>query len=357
MSRVKLSWLLAASLILTVFLGYNNYILQAENLRLKTEIQKISELQNALEAKYAELRSMHDRLFDNYNALNQSFSMLQLNYTTILLDYGETLTKYASLAVAHDLLNQTYNMLLSEHEKTLESYEDLTATYYSLNQTFNLLFQNYTALLSDYQRALADYVEVAVAYASLNQTYTTLLENYTLLKQDYMRLEQGAANYRVLLSEYQELTQRYQSLLANYTLLKKEYEELYFVLYKPLLLKDKVVPTVEELKQWLAEDKTNELSYKLPDFVCGDYAVMLHMHAKLKRWDMGVVAVIGKLSDGKEFNHAFNAIICKEGLRYVEPQNDQVFSAPIDVGFWYDHPGFGRVYVQEFIIVVLYDNA
>ena len=313
-----LSILLAASLVLAAFLGYNNYVLQSENLRLKGEIQDLSESQNALEVKYAELHDMHRMLLDEYKALNQShyrlnetFYTFVQNYTALSAEYKKTLTNYANLVIAHDMLNQTCNTLSSAYQKTL-----------------------------------ADYVDLTIAYASLNQTYYALLENYT-------QLEKEVANYTVLLSEYQELTQRYQSLLANYTLLKDEYDGLYFALYEPLLSRDKVIPTISELEQWLSEDKTDELNYTFPDFVCGDYAVMLHMHAKMKHWDMGVVAVLGSLG-GSEFNHAFNAIICQEGLVYVEPQNDQVFRIESNP---YYHPGFGQVYVNEFILVILYGSA
>jgi len=313
-----LSILLAASLALAAFLGYNNYVLQSENLRLKGEIQDLSESQNALEVKYAELHDMHRMLLDEYKALNQSYYRLNetfytfvQNYTALSAEYKKTLTNYANLVIAHDMLNQTCNTLSSAYQKTL-----------------------------------ADYVDLTIAYASLNQTYYALLENYT-------QLEKEVANYTVLLSEYQELTQRYQSLLANYTLLKDEYDGLYFALYEPLLSRDKVIPTISELEQWLSEDKTDELNYTFPDFVCGDYAVMLHMHAKMKHWDMGVVAVLGSLG-GSEFNHAFNAIICQEGLVYVEPQNDQVFRIESNP---YYHPGFGQVYVNEFILVILYGSA
>jgi hypothetical protein len=69
---------------------------------------------------------------------------------------------------------------------------------------------------------------------------------------------------------------------------------------------------------------------------------------------MGVVAVLGTKADGSKFNHAFNAIRCKEGLVYVEPQNDQIFYGPITEGQWYYHPGFGLIHVDLFIVVVLY---
>ncbi|MGB9853776.1 MAG: hypothetical protein ACPLRY_03095 [Candidatus Bathyarchaeales archaeon] len=320
-----LSILLAASLVLAAFLGYNNYVLQSENLRLKAEIQDLSESQNVLKAEYAELQDMHQMLLEEYKALNQSYYRL-----------NETLHTFM----------QNYTVLSAEYKKTITNYTNLVFAHDALNQTCNTLTQNYTALSAAYQKALADYIDLTVAYASLNQTYYALMENYT-------QLEQEAANYTVLLSEYQELNQRYQSLLANYTQLKSEYDEFYFALYEPLLSTDKVKPTISELEQWLAEDKTDELNYTYPDFVCGDYAVMLHMHAKLKRWDMGVVAVLGSLG-GSEFNHAFNAIICQEGLVYVEPQNDQVFHINSNP---YYHPGFGQVYINEFIVVILYDNT
>ena len=234
---------------------------------------------------------------------------------------------------------QNYTVLSAEYKKTLTNYANLVVAYDMLNQTFN-------TLSSAYQKALADYVDLTIAYESLNQTCYALLENYT-------RLEQEAANYTVLLSEYQELTQRYQSLLANYTLLKDEYDGLYFALYEPLLSGYKVTPTISELEQWLSEDKTDELNYTSPDFVCGDYAVMLHMHAKMKHWDTGVVAVLGSLG-GSEFNHAFNAIICQEDLVYVEPQNDQFLRIESNP---YYHPRFGQVYVNKFIVVIIYGSA
>ncbi|MCS7115158.1 MAG: hypothetical protein RMJ15_06555 [Nitrososphaerota archaeon] len=293
-----LSVLSAASLILAAFLGCSSYALHAENSRLKSELQSLGMLHQTLKAEYAGLRSAYDELFDDYSLLNQSYHGLSLEYV-------------------------------------------------SLNQTFYALMHNYTELSLGHQKLLSSYVELTVTYGALNQTYHELLQNYT-------KLEREAAGYTALLSEYEGLIQIYQSLLANYTELKEKYDAFYAALYKPLLSGDKVVPTTEELKRWLTEDKTDEIEYKEPDFVCGDYAVMLHMHAKAKGWDMGVVAILGKLGL-KPFTHVFNAIICREGLVYIEPQNDEVFNGPIREEYY--HPGFGWVHVEKLIVVVLYDGA
>lgn len=298
MAKLLLVPLLALS-ILIAFFGYNYYAFQAENLRLKTELQSLDESYQTLEAEYTDLQGKYQILSASFNLLNQSYYMLDANYAY-------------------------------------------------LNQSYYTLLQNYTRLSIEYQGVLTNYVNLMITYNSLNETYYSLLQNYA-------ELEQKTSNYTELLSQHQALTQNYQALLQNYTQLKNEYDALFVAFYKPLPSNDKVAPTVDELRQWLAEDKTNEINYTYPDFVCGDYAVMLHLHAKLNRWDVGVVGVLGNLSDG-EFNHAFNAIICQEGLRYIEPQNDEIFEATIDNGLQYNHPGFGQVYVREFTIIILYTS-
>lgn len=292
MSRVKvLSFLFLASLVLVAFLSYSIYVLQAENSKLKSELQSLRGTYEALKAEYSKLNESYSLLFHKYGILNQS--------------------------------------------------------YYRLNQTYYTLIRDYTEISLEYQKALSNYIELAVSYGTLNRTYYELLENYT-------RLERQVEGYTTLLNEYEKLSQIYQLLMSNYTQLKESYDAVYAAFYKPLPSEEKVVPKVDELRQWLKEDKTDGTAYNEPDFVCGDYAVMLHLHAKVNRWDIGIVAVLGKL-DGKNFNHVFNAMICQEGLVYVEPQNDEVFYGPI--GTVYYHPGFGRIEVKDLIVIVLYDSA
>ncbi|MCS7124342.1 MAG: hypothetical protein NZ932_02860 [Candidatus Bathyarchaeota archaeon] len=235
----------------------------------------------------------------------------------------------------------------SEFRELESQYRQLLEMNSALNMSYAVLEHNYTRLSGDFERLMADYVELAVAYAALNKTYAVLLQNYTVLKQqveDVLELQ----------SKYEDLLGEYQTLLANYTALKVAYGEACFVVYRPLWSNETIKPSISELMQWLMEDDTDSLPYSKWDFVCGDFAVMLSMRAKMKHWDMGIVAVLGRDAYGNEFNHAFNAIRCVEGLVYVEPQNDQVFYGPISEGQWYNHPGFGRIYVETFIIVVLY---
>ncbi|MEM3618252.1 MAG: hypothetical protein QXK47_04160 [Candidatus Bathyarchaeia archaeon] len=290
--------LLIASVFTSCLLAYENSLLKSDVATLRDRLESLEGQHNRLLGEYEALLAAHQRLLEEEAALNRSYSLLQTNHT-----------------------------------KLLAGYAGLEAAYADLNST--------------YAKLLADYVSLTVAYASLNSTYAELLKNYTALQQQAQGCIELQSRYEALLSEYQ-------TLQANYSALSAAYNKLYFAVYKPLYSNETATPTLSELKQWLAEDKTNEIPYTYPDFICGDFAVMLSIHAKMERWDMGIVAVIGRDASGNEFDHAFNTIRTVEGLVYVEPQNDQVFYGPISEGAWYSHPGFGKIYVETFIIVVPY---
>jgi len=271
-----------------------------------------------------------------------------LAYSILILIIGFLLLENLNLKNENEKINQLYNTTLRENIELKKNYNDLLKSYIILNESynnilisysnlskeFNLLYENYSNISKSYEEIYSNYIE-------LNNSYSNLKKNYDLIYNDYN-------NTKIKL---EEISKNYEILLINYTNIKKEYEKLYSVFYEPL--KNKTIPTLDELKKWLAEDKTNEIPYSYPDFVCGDYAFMLSLHAKLNNWDMGIVIVIGKLN-GKDFEHAFNAILCKEGLYYIEPQNDEVFQADIQPGLKYYHPGFGEIYVMEYYVVILY---
>ena len=185
-------------------------------------------------------------------------------------------------------------------------------------------------------------------YATLQGVHNQLNANYEGLEQDYHSLD---AKYNDLSIQYNNLNEEYQTIFADY-------DALWNVFNNPLL--DKKVPTVEESEQWLSEDKTDEIQYDYPNFICGDFAVMLSQHAKLKNWDMGIVTVYGYDENYESYGHAFNAIITTEGHRYVEPQDDYFWrfkdGLPILENRWNE---IGRdrtnIYVEECKIVVRYE--
>ncbi|MEM2588741.1 MAG: hypothetical protein QXK93_00685 [Candidatus Bathyarchaeia archaeon] len=297
-------------ILISTVLAYENWSLQNVLNATKEALEEETSRCKALEASITQLLEDYDKIASDYQKVwNEKLALLE-DYATLQQDYAYLLSNYSMLQSNYTALNENYSRLSMELENLME-----------------------------------DYVELTVAYARLNDTYTALLQNYTVLL---------SYNLSELQSKYETLLGQYQVLEANYSALKEAYSQVCFAIYSPLWANETVTPSISELSQWLEEDDTDRLPYSMWDFVCGDFSVMLSMRAKLKRWDMGIVAVLGRDAQGNEFNHAFNAIKCKEGLVYVEPQNDEIFYGPIYEGGWYNHPGFGMVYVDLFIIVVLY---
>jgi len=150
---------------------------------------------------------------------------------------------------------------------------------------------------------------------SLERELSSLEVEYDVLQTHYKNLEK----------QYEDLDRKYEELFSDYDWV--EWVRTYFF-DRPLTQKE--VPSISNVRAWLSSDRTDRFGYTDPDFVCGDFAVMLAIHARAKHWDMGVIAVLGYETETyKEFNHALNAIITMEGLIYVEPQADDVW--------WYEN--------------------
>jgi len=186
----------------------------------------------------------------------------------------------------------------------------------------------------------------------LNNKYNRLQSSYSQLSADYQSLQE---NHRGLNAVYNNLNERYEDLNEQYQDLFADYDTLWHIFNEPIANKE--VPTIEELQQWLSDDKTDEIQYDYSNFICGDFSVMLSQHAKLENWDMGIVLVYGYDENYKSYSHAFNAIITTEGLRYVEPQDDYFWrfsdGLPILENRW---NAIGRdrtnIYVEEYIEIL-----
>ena len=158
------------------------------------------------------------------------------------------------------------------------------------------------------------YLDLNNKYKNLQLEHTKLQGSYNQLHIDFNDLNSRYSNLNI---QYNELNIQYQSLFADYDTLSN-------VFNKPLSYE--LIPNAYELNQWLFSDNTDTISYSLPNFICGDFAVMLSQHAKLKHWDMGIVSIYGyNVYTSESYAHAINIIYTQEGLVYIEPQNDQVW--------------------------------
>lgn len=272
--------------------------------------------------------------------MNRNSISIVLAYIVLGSVLGLSGYLYFDLDNEHNILQSNYHGLESDYQTLNNTHRILVNNYAQLNQTHHSLLNNYTQLNQTHQTLVSEYNE-------LSASYRTLADNHTELKQDYDELSN---NYTILAQDYTDLSNEYESLFTDYDALQEAFNE-------PLSHGE--TPSTHELEQWLAIDETDELRYIIPDFVCGDFAVMLSLHAKMKHWDMGVVGVLGYTKSSEPFAHAFNAIICDEGLVYVEPQTDEVwwndYHEEITEENWWEFPDFGDIYVEEYVVLVWYD--
>ena len=184
-------------------------------------------------------------------------------------------------------------------------------------------------LKTDLDTAIKEKDALEINLRDLQSEITKLEKEKDSLEQETSSLE---LKYNVLETHYKNLQTRYEDLDRKYEELFSDYDWVKWVLTdffdRPLVQKE--VPSTSNVRAWLSSDRTDRFRYAAPDFVCGDFAVMLAIHTRAKHWDMGVIAIWGYETETyKEFNHAFNAIITKAGLIYVEPQTDEVW--------WYEN--------------------
>lgn len=101
------------------------------------------------------------------------------------------------------------------------------------------------------------------------------------------------------------------------------------------------VPRISEIIIWLATDETNEITYRVDLWMCGEYSTELVVSAKDENWKIYVVIMYYSYHNDAGYNvrtpsgdygHAFNMIYCTDGdgdgeldIWYIEPQSDRVW--------------------------------
>ncbi len=90
---------------------------------------------------------------------------------------------------------------------------------------------------------------------------------------------------------------------------------------------DEIYKTVSlsSLKRIIDEDKTDLLKYIKETFDCENFAELFKSRMALN-YGINAVGQVMNYSGG----HAFNIIICTDGVFILEPQSDKLYSAPFD---------------------------
>ncbi|MFA5056091.1 MAG: hypothetical protein WC562_07975 [Dehalococcoidia bacterium] len=85
-------------------------------------------------------------------------------------------------------------------------------------------------------------------------------------------------------------------------------------------------PSYAELIGFLATDKTNEITYSFPDFVCLQFSLTLRENANKQGWRCAFVETNSVLIGSSGYNsHAISAFNTTDrGIIYIDPQTDRI---------------------------------
>lgn len=276
-------FVVSLSLLLVGSYERNSYL----TTRLETLGAELSDLRgrfDELEVEHEDLMSSHSQLNERYNELSDSHAALELEHGNLERSHGQLQINYEQLKLDHE-------SLLGEHE--------------SLRTDYNSLSADYEGLQSEYNSLNADHKDLQWKYNRLYTSHGDLMTSYEALKTAYEGLQ----------TEYDELKAK-----------------------KGLVLKS---PTLEELKVFLREDRTDKHLYldeETHEYLCIDFAIDLRRSAMKRGYNVSWVSVYYKAPDGESYAHALNAAYLADGaLVFIEPQTDELYY-DIRVGgqmYWY----------------------
>lgn len=178
--------------------------------------------------------------------------------------------------------------------------------YYSdTQQTIEVLNSMLYKLEKDHQNLLKNYTLLLNRYANLSENFNQTLEELSSVKKN--------------LSEYKE---KYIKLMEDYDILLEEYNEA----QKELegwehSGKIRKYVDLDEIREFLEFDDTDEMEYDAEDWNCVDYTNLLIR----KLMERGIFACKTKLVFEDDSAHAIVAIETEPGrLYYIEPQLDRI---------------------------------
>lgn len=216
-------------------------------------------------------------------------------------------------------LNASYVTLSAHYNEMSLRFQELNLNYSILAENFGFLREDYTALSRNYSSLLTSYASLANSYDTLSANHATLLGTHQTLQDQYFALN----------DLYQQLQVDYETLDDTYSALLEQYETLLELWSEPL--EYVVIPTWDEVSEWLEADQTDRILYDPEKFLCGDFSMMLIQHAKEMHWRMLFTVLefdtykqnpTGIERHHGNSAHAFVSVFTTEGIVYIEPQED-----------------------------------
>lgn len=242
-----------------------------------------------------------------------SFAVYQnLQLSALRRDHVELVTRFEDLSLSYLELDERHTALRQRHE-------DLKRSHVSLEGKLTTLDDKHTALEADHAVLKADFVSLSDSYTDLKESHGLLLERHGVLREDHDALRE---KHIALREDHNALRENYDALSESFAGMQEDFEWLKEQTGLVLLKR----PTLEELRAFLREDRTNEHAYidgeKL-EYICTDFARDFRRNAIDHGYNVSWVSIYYTMPDGEEGAHAINAVYLADGtLVFIEPQDD-----------------------------------
>jgi myosin heavy subunit len=228
---------------------------------------------------------------------------------------------------AHNQLNDTKKDLAATRTELTTTQADLASSQVSLANT--------EIELAKAQGDLANSEsELSATQNDLQSTNQQLVDKSSQLvkaQADYVMLEK---TLDIEKESFSQLQSNLQNLQASYNSLTTGYG---------YVLRD---PTYQEMKTFIAADKTDTNTYVDPTYVCEDFAYDVRVHAMQQKIRCAFVTI--HYPDSAHAIVAFNTT--DKGIIYIEPQSDEEVNLHAgyhfyqciiaEPGYYYAPPGY-----------------
>jgi hypothetical protein len=217
------------------------------------------------------------------------------------------------------LVNNT-GQLTNTRQELYSTQNELTGTQTDLVVT-QIKLETKDTELSQAQSDLA-WTQAALSVSQKDlETTTTDLQATSLKLETVQKEYQTAADE---LTKQQEDTraigENYDNLMANYNLITSGYG---------YVLKD---PTYQQMKAFLAADRTDANDYVEHNYVCEDFSVDVKAHAIQQKYRCAYVSIRFVGDNSAHAIVAFNTT--DRGLIFIEPQSDEEVNLQIGWDYW-----------------------
>ena len=216
-------------------------------------------------------------------------------------------------------LNDTQQVLASTQNELTVTQSDLSDTQTTLATTETELSQTQSDLattqanLSDTQNELSDTeIELETTTQKLEDKSSQLAQT----QADYMTTSKALKTEQALSAS---LKSSFDNLQVNYASLTTGYG---------YVLKD---PTYQQLKAFIAADRTDTNAYVLDSYVCEDFSFDVKTHAMQQKFRCAYVS-IRFIGDKAHAIVAFNTT--DRGIIYIEPQSDEEVNLQAGKHYW-----------------------